>query len=229
MANQLIGNSEVAIHMYQALYGLAPSNSLYDSYVSNINATSPAAFAAGMAGNFNSVSDAALATQVLTNLGITATTLTATPGSTAAQSYTAISNAVAQLFGAYPTMRGQVILNMTNLLGNLEGDATYGAAATAYNQQATADLIYASNTGYAASGVAPLTFNQANTLTTGVDYLSGTTLFAPLNGTSSTLQSADTLQSGDTLTGTGLSNVLSADVGPMDYFSNTLIGFNESI
>ena len=42
-------------------------------------------------------------------------------------------------------MRGQVILNMTNLLAGLEADATYGAAALTYNNQAAANLTYSSN------------------------------------------------------------------------------------
>jgi hypothetical protein len=42
-------------------------------------------------------------------------------------------------------MRGQVILNMTNLLDGLEADVTYGGAAVAYNNQAAANQTYATN------------------------------------------------------------------------------------
>lgn len=133
--------SAVAIHMYQALYGKAASNASYNSYVSQMDdtAASQSAFAATLAGNFNNVSDAALALQVLNNLGVTEAAVVG------AGEYATLLAAVEQIFGAYHTMRGQVILNMTNLLGNLEGDPTYGAAAASYNNQATVNYSYSSN------------------------------------------------------------------------------------
>ena len=78
MANSLIGNSAVATHMYQALYGQAPSSALYNSYIAAINANSQEAFAKTLVGNFAATSDTDLALQVLNNLGVTATTVTAT-------------------------------------------------------------------------------------------------------------------------------------------------------
>lgn len=135
------GDSAVAIHMYQALYGQAASYASYNSYVSQMDGTaaSQSAFAATLAGNFNNVSDAALALQVLNNLGVTEATVVG------AGEYATLLAAAEQIFGAYPTMRGQVILNMTNLFGNLEGDPTYGAAAASYNNQATVNYSYSSN------------------------------------------------------------------------------------
>jgi len=216
MANQLIGNSAVAIHMYQALYGQAPSNALYDSYVSNIAATSPAAFAAGLAGNFTNTSDAALALKVLNNLGVTATTVTAINANGSSE-YSILLAAVQQAFAAYPTMRGQVILNMTNLFGNLEADATYGAAATTYNAQASADLAYAANTANTAPGVAPLpnpNAGQIFTLTTAIDtaanFTGGAgndTFNAATVGTAQTFTSLDAINGG---AGTNTLNITSA-------------------
>ena len=147
MANSLIGNAAVATHLYQALYGMAPSNALYNSYIADIAANGQTAFAKTMAGNFSATSDAALALQVLKNLGITATTVTATG------EYNTLLSALTAAFAAYPTMRGQVILNATNLFANLEGDATYGGAAVAYNQQGLANFTYASNTANTAPAV----------------------------------------------------------------------------
>jgi len=170
MANSLIGNSAVATHMYQALYGQAASNGLYNSYIDSLAATSPAAFAATLAGNFANVSDSALALQVLNNLGVTATTVTATG------EYDKLLTALGQAFAAFPTQRGQVILNATNLFANLEGDATYGASAVTYNKQALANFTYASNTANTAPGVAALpdpTVGSTFTLTAGVDTFTG--------------------------------------------------------
>ncbi len=137
MANALIGNSAVATHLYQAFYGMAPSYALYNSYIADINANGQTAFAQKMADNFKNTSDAALALQVLNNLGVTATTVTATG------EYAKLLAALTEAFAAYPTMRGQVMLNATNLFANLEADATYGAAATTYNNQALANFTYA--------------------------------------------------------------------------------------
>jgi S-layer protein len=166
--------------MYQALYGNAPSNGLYNSYIDSLAASSPAAFAATLAGNFANVSDTDLALQVLNNLGVTATTVTATG------EYTKLLTALGEAFAAFPTMRGQVILNATNLFANLESDATYGAAAITYNKQALANFTYASNTANTAPGTAALpdpTIGTTYTLTTSPDTVTGTSANDTFNGT----------------------------------------------
>lgn len=132
------GGSGVTVHMYQALYGQAPSNALLLAYTAQATADS-SAFARDLSSTFTNTSHAALAKLVLDNLGVTATTVTA------AGAYVVLLDAVQQLFSAYPTMRGQVILNMTDLLAGLEADGTYGVAAAAYNIKASANYAYASN------------------------------------------------------------------------------------
>ena len=168
MANSLIGDSAVATHLYQAFYGQAPSNALYTAYINTIAANGQAAFAASIASNFNNVGNAALALQVLNNLGVTATTVTATG------EYAKLLAALTDAFAAYPTMRGQVILNATNLFANLEGDATYGTAAATYNNQSLANFTYANNAANTAPGTVDITVGTTYTLTTGVDTLTGT-------------------------------------------------------
>ena len=200
MANSLIGNSAVATHMYQALYGQAPSNGLYNSYIDSLAATSPAAFAATLAGNFANFSDADLALRVLDNLGVTATTVTATG------EYAKLKAALTDAFAAFPNMRGQVILNATNLFGNLEADATYGAAATTYNKQALANFTYASNTANTTPGTAAIpdpTVGQTYTLTTGVDTFTGGAGNDTFNATNTTLTALDTINGGG-----GTNNIL---------------------
>ena len=201
MANSLIGNSAVATHLYQAFYGQAPSNALYNAYLSEITLNGQAAFAATLAGNFSHTTDAALALQVLGNLGINATTVPATG------EYAKLLADLTTLFAAYPTMRGQVILNATGLFANLESDPTYGAAATTYNTQALANFTYASNTANTSPGVASI--NQTITLTTGADTGAaftggaGNDTFVGIVGATSTLTAGDILAGGagtDTLT-----------------------------
>jgi hypothetical protein len=130
------GGSGVAVHMYQALYGQAPSYSLLNSY-SALATSDASAFAKNLANNFAGISSATLAKRVLDNLGITATSVTALNAKGQSE-YPLLLDALTQMFEAYGVdARGQIILNATNLLSGLESDATYGAAALSYNNQAS--------------------------------------------------------------------------------------------
>lgn len=217
MASQVIGSSAVAVHMYQALYGGAPSNSLYNSYLSVINTSGSSAFAQQMADSFASTSDASLASTVLTNFGITSTSI-------ATASYDALYAAVQQAFAAYPTARGQVILNMSNLLAGLEGDATFGTVAATYNNQALADFNYASNTANTTPGTpvpSGTVSNQTFTLTTGADVFTGGAGDDTFTAARGTLGSVDELHGGagtDTLTlqlDQSLATANTATIAPM--------------
>ena len=143
-ASTVTGGNAVAIHMYQALYGMAPSNALLLDYASQAN-NDASLFAKNLADRFTTTSHADLAKLVLDNLGVTPTTVAAINAKGESE-YALLLDAVKQIFGAFPTMRGQVILNMTNLLAALESDITYGKAAGVYNGQAKANLAYSSNT-----------------------------------------------------------------------------------
>ena len=142
-AASVSGGTGIAIQVHQALYGTAPGHAMLLEYASQA-ASDPAAFAKKLEANFAKTSHAALAKMVLDNLGVTAATVSAI-NALGQSEYTLLLTAVEQLFATYPTMRGQVILNMSNLLAGLEADRTYGAAATAYNRQAAANLSYSSN------------------------------------------------------------------------------------
>lgn len=133
----------VVIQMYQALYGMAPSNALMIDYAAQATAD-PAAFASILASNFDGVGNADLAKLVLDNLGVTGARVTAV-NAKGQNEYIVLVDAVWQLFQAYPTMRGQVILNMINLLASLEADSTYGASAAAFNSQASINYSYSSS------------------------------------------------------------------------------------
>lgn len=154
-AAKLSGGAGVAVHMYQALYGKAPSYALMADYTAQ--ATSNAsAFATSLTSAFASTSNAALATLVINNLGVTATTVKAV-NSKGESEYTLLLDAVQQIFTVYPGMRGQVILNMTNLLADLETDGTYGGAAVTYNNQAAANQTYALNAANTSPAVVAVT------------------------------------------------------------------------
>ena len=155
----LTGGSGVAIHMYQALYGQAPSYAMLNTY-SALAATDASAFARSLTNGFASTSNNALARLVLDNLGVTAVSVTAL-NSKGQSEYALLLDALTQMFAAYGAdARGQIILNATNLLAGLESDATYGAAAAAYNNQAASNLSYSANP--ASTGVRPVMASAFN-------------------------------------------------------------------
>jgi hypothetical protein len=143
-ATTVSGGGAVAIHMYQALYGMAPSNAMFSAHTAQATAD-PSAFARNLASNFASTSSTALAKLVLDNLNVTAATVTALNAQGQSE-YAILLDALGQMFTFYGTdARGQIILNATNLLADLESDPTYGVTATSYNNQASANWTYSSS------------------------------------------------------------------------------------
>ena len=164
--------------MQQALFGSAAGNAVYSTGVSDVVSGGASAYAISLGSNFSS-SNSALSTTVLTNLGITSTSI-------AAASYTAIQAALTEAFAAHPTARGQVVLNLSKILSNLEGDATYGTAATAFNTAIISNVSYSSsttNTSARALDPAAAPAGQTFTLTTGAD---GSSLIGSAGTTSTT-------------------------------------------
>lgn len=179
-AGKPTGAAAVAVHLYQALFGKAPGYALMTDYTVQATADA-AAFASSLASAFASTSHADLAKLVLDNLGVTATTVPAV-NSKGQSEYTLLLDAVQQIFAAFPTMRGQVILNMTNLLEGLEADATYGAAAAVYNTQAAANQTYATNPANTSAAAVTLGGSgSGGTSTTSPALLGGTMQGVALN------------------------------------------------
>jgi chitinase len=79
--------------------------------------------------------------------------------------YSLLLDALGQLFAFYGTdARGQIILNATNLLAGLESDTTYGATAVTYNNQASVNFSYSSNSANAvAAAISTATANAGAT------------------------------------------------------------------
>ena len=153
-AATVTGGRAVAIHLYQALYGMAPSSAMFLDYTAQATAD-PSAFARNLASNFASTSSTALAKLVLNNLGVTATTVTAVNGQGQSE-YAILLDALGQMFAFYGLdARGQIILNATNLLAGLESDPTYGVTAVSHNNQVTSNLAYSSNTANTVAAAVP--------------------------------------------------------------------------
>ena len=117
----------------------------------------------------------------------------------------------ANLNAAPATMRGETISKILTLWAGMGSDATYGAAATAFNNEiAGAEVWSASNTANAPHGTAN-TYN----LQVGVDNMTGTAgndLFVANVVQNSNGQQVNTLGSGDFLNGNGGLDTLSAKI-----------------
>jgi sugar lactone lactonase YvrE len=193
-ATKPTGGAAIALHLYQAFYGKAPSYALMTDYTAQ--ATSAATtLASSLAGAFASTSHADLAKLVLDNLGVTATTVNAV-NSKGESEYAILLDAVQQIFAAFPTMRGQVILNMTNLLEGLEADVTYGGAAVAYNSQAAANQTYATNPVNTSPAVVSATSDSGGTLPDGNGGTSSQQMGGAIQGTPLNLSTAVTTLAG---------------------------------
>ncbi len=175
-----------------ALYGLEVGNSNMTSYVSQVGSNVDAFLNTVYANSVGTTSTSAVAAVLVANLGLTGTA--ATEGT---------NYIVAQLNAVAYTARGAVVNNILSAFANLTSDATYGAAATAWNTKVSNAVAYAAVSGNADtswSNVGATAPGQTFTLTTGTNTFTGSsgndTFDAGLS--SSSLQ---TLNSGDRLDG----------------------------
>ena len=170
-ASVVTGGNKVAVHVYQALYGQAPSNVQLSSFLAQIGTGDGFTWASSIASNFNNLSDSALSTLVLNNINITPTSLTATATfGTSLQAYTALQRALADYFGSVGIgNRGIVIVQLAEIMSNLEVDTqfgVYGGAAIAFNKQVAANYTYGSNAANLAAAAVPLSTANAGSAQT---------------------------------------------------------------
>ena len=160
-AAKVTGNVATAIQVFQALTGQAPGNLTLLAYTTQAG-NDASAFASALASSFaKTSSDTSLALMVLNNLGVTASTVPAVNAQGQSE-YALLLDALGQMFAYYgPAMRGQIILNATRLLANLEGDPTYGPVAINYNNQTWLNYNYATNAANQSVAVVPLTTANA--------------------------------------------------------------------
>ncbi len=192
MAAQIFGSAATVLQMNIALLGLVPSNNVFNNQLAVVgtNNANLATFANQITNaNFAGVSDATLATTVLTNL----------LGSDPANNAT-LNSAVTALLAANPANRGVVVYQLTSILTQKESDATFGAAAKAFNQEVTNGNVYSSdptsNVSAPPNPNPPVIVGKSFTLTSGVDVLTGTAADDTFFGTEATLSSLDTLTGG---------------------------------
>eukprot|EP01136_Pigoraptor_vietnamica_P003844 Opistho-1_new@33587 len=129
MPASIFGNPAAVVQLNQALFGIAPGNGKYTNQLDQANAIGAVPFARQL-GQTVAATNEALAATVLANVGIVNATL---------------QTALVQAFAAFPNDRGVVVLNLTNILTTLEGNAVYGAAAAQFNAQVATDFQYSTN------------------------------------------------------------------------------------
>jgi hypothetical protein len=135
---QLFGHVATVSMMYQALYGNAPSYAEFASLVTMLSAGQPE-FLQFISSSYITTSDDAFAKLVLDNLGVNAVSVNAV-------SYGILLDALGQAFAGYgKAARGQIILNLVNILSTLEGNPVYGAAAARFTAQTLINYSYSTD------------------------------------------------------------------------------------
>lgn len=188
-------NGAVIVRLAGGLYNTVISNGTY----SDVSSLDPSALANTLyARDFASKTDLAVATTLVTNLGLS--------------SVAGLANWVAaQLTAAGSTNKGAKVVDLLNSFANMTSDATYGAFATAFNAKVDAALASSQKVGsaegvFATAGVVTPVTSFA--LTTGVDTIVGSsgddTITAP-NTVAATGAAQTTINAGDSVDG-GLGN-----------------------
>jgi hypothetical protein len=133
------GSAEVtAIKLYQAINGSAPSYELFGSIVHDIVSKGESQAAASLVAVYSNVIDESMARQVLGNLGISPLMVPSR------DSFDTLADALTLLFAVYGKQaRGQIVLNLVNLLSGLENDITWGRSARAFRTITTANYLFA--------------------------------------------------------------------------------------
>ena len=194
MPASIFGNPAAVVQLNQALFGIAPGNGKYTNQLDQANAVGAIPFARQL-GQTVAATNEALAATVLANVGIVNATL---------------QTALVQAFAAFPNDRGVVVLNLTNILTTLEGNAVYGAAAAQFNAQVATDFQYSTNSVNTSDS--PINAGTA-TLTANTDVLSGNVFTAGLVFTPGGDDRINSLQDEDVLTGTGTNPTLNLTFG----------------
>ena len=158
LASPINGDPEVALHLYQALYGRAPSYAQLNTFKSQIAASGAVAWANSTAAGLSNLSNSAFATLVLNNISITGTSLTGTAlYGTPQQAYDGLLGGFVEYLNYVGIAnRGVVAAQLAEIISNLEVDTqfgVYGSAAVSFNHQTEANLAYASDSTHTVDGI----------------------------------------------------------------------------
>ncbi len=163
------------------------------------------------ASSFGNVANATVAASVAANLGLTGDALAS-----------GTAYITAQLNGAAAGARGAVISNILDLFAGLASDATFGAAATAWNAKVDAANAYTGAANVAIGST--VSQGTAFTLTAGVDTPAGTAGNDTFNATAATFSASDVLIGG---AGTDTLNIVNSGATPFSTPSASVTGIEQ--
>jgi hypothetical protein len=183
-------NGTVLTRLAGALYNTQMSNATYKE----VAALDPSALANVLyARDFNTVSDATVASTLVTNLGLS--------------SVAGLSNWVAAQLTAAGANKGAKVVELLNGFAQMSSDATYGAAATAFNNKVDAALALSQktdDTGGTFDSVSTAASGKTFTLTANIETVSGGSgndFFSGALVYSAGAEDGSTLNSGDSIVG----------------------------
>ena len=196
-----------------ALYNIALDRATDAQVLSSIDKVGFAALVNEVyASDFGSATNDSVAATVAGNLGLTGTALT-----------DGTAYILGQLNAATATTKGATIAAILDTFAGLSSDATYGAAATAWNARVESAVAYSNNANNAYiatfSDLSNASTAKTYALTTMVDNVVGTS--GADTFTARILDAANTLQSGDMINGAGGTDTLNADIGTSQGFAIT--------
>ena len=185
----ITSNGTVIVRVSAGLYGLAPGNAIYSelvnaSYSGGVNALVNNLYSS----DFGAQTTKAVAASIITNLGITGDAATG-----------AANFVEGQLTATAASARGAKVVEMLNLFAGLTADATYGAAATAWNAQVTNAVTTAQTAGSsdaAFTTISNVLIGKAFALTTSTDNSVGSDLADAFTSTGANLNDTDTVDGG---------------------------------
>jgi len=204
-------NNTLVARAAAGIWGLKLGNATTASVLAQSN-TTPLATLINNAFNasYGTTSNSAIADVVVANLGLTGTA--AVDGK---------AYLLAQLTGVATTARGSVIAGIVDQFAGLTGDATYGAAALAFNARVANAAVYSNTVGTQDAPLVELSSGTSFNLELTRDRMTGTAgndLFSAF-----IFDNANTLQSGDFIDGGQGTDTLFADMGSSATFSVTPI------
>ncbi|NOQ77605.1 MAG: hypothetical protein GQ475_07460 [Methylococcaceae bacterium] len=148
--------------------------------------------------------DATLASTLVANLGVTA-------ASTSAEVVTAAETFVTEQLAAAPDARGSVVVALVEFFSTLESDATFGAAATAFNAAVAASEAYSIDDANTAVNDPNAVAGEAFVLTTGTDVFEPSTGDDTITATDLTLTAGDLIVDVSTTDNDTMNIALAAD------------------
>ena len=196
-------NSTVIARAAGGLYGLKIGTSTMNEALAAANASGvDALFNALYARDFGTMKVADVATAIVKNVGITGTGVDA-----------AVSYVTGQLTAS--TNKGATVVSILNAFSTMTTDATYGAAATKFNAQVNASVVYAQTAGNQDAAFDALATNTgaAFNLTNIADVATATVFNANQVYVPGGTNLINSLQNDDVLTGAGTADVLNGVLG----------------